>query len=177
MKYEAVEIVVDDGVGRIALNRPKARNALSNQLMDELIAALLEMGSNDDVRVVVVSGNGPVFCSGADLMEVATEEREHHPKDWHKHLERFLNVAMTMWDLKKPIVTAVHGAALGGGFDVALMGDITFCGDRTVFGLPEVKFLMSDLTLVLPWIVGMKKAKELLFTGDIDASEALDLGW
>src|SRR6185503_10318550 len=101
----------------------------------------------------------------------------HDAVRYTQHLREMLVFELSPWDMKKPVVAQVQGHALGGGCELAMMCDITIAADDALFGEPEIRFSNTGPAIVMPWFIGLKKARELLYLGDmIDAKTALDLG-
>lgn len=172
--YECIEVSIDGKLGCINLNRPEVLNAINRQMVSEILSALEGFEENDHIRVIVLSGNGRAFAAGADIDEMATDETidfelRNQFKDWDR-------LAM----IKKPIIGAVQGFALGGGFELALCCDLLFAADDAEFGFPEVNLGVmpgAGGTQRLTKLVGKTKAMEWLFTGRrISAREALHFG-
>jgi enoyl-CoA hydratase/carnithine racemase len=160
-----------DGIAVITLNRPEKRNALSIELRDELVEALARWHDDPAVKVVVVTGAGETFSAGFDLDEFGRAElaREifHSSARYHRAL----------WYYPKPIVAAVNGVAVGGGFDLAVLCDLRIASTAASFGHPEIKFGAPPLFTPLRWIVGDGRARDLCLTGRrIEAEEALAMG-
>lgn len=173
--YDNIELIKKDSVAWIMLNNPKRANSLSNPMCDDIIAALDECEEDDDIRVMVLGANGKGFSAGFDI----------GPKDnpiegilgWRKQIEFNNGMMWKIWNLTKPIISMVQGYCLGGGCDLAIICDITVASRSTRFGEPEVRFGSAVAFPIFPWVLGMKKTTELLFTGDqIDAEEAMRIG-
>jgi enoyl-CoA hydratase/carnithine racemase len=160
----------------ITLNRPEKLNALNSQMMYDLDSAFDRIKSDTTVHVAIIKGAGRAFCSGYDLSP--TDEISNTIQGWRDHATRAgRDVVMKIWDLRVPVITAVHSYALGGGCDIVLASDITILADDAKIGEPEVRHVSSPPTYIMPWVIGIKKAKELLLMGDmIDAQEAFRLG-
>jgi enoyl-CoA hydratase len=175
---EPVLLVEDLGpVRRLTMNRPKALNALNGDLIDAMSRALDEAAADDAVRVLILRGAGRAFCAGYDL----NEDADAGTKDsvgWYTELQRSADEMLKFFDHPKPIVAQVHSYCLAGGCDLMMVCDLTVCSDDAKFGEPEIRFGSGVVTMVMPWIIGVRKAKELLFTGEdrIDAQEALRIG-
>jgi enoyl-CoA hydratase len=175
---EPVLLIDDIGpVRRLTLNRPKRLNALNGELVDALSSALAEAADDDGVSVLVLRGAGRAFCAGYDLEEDAGQG----PMDsagWYRELERSAAQMLELIDHPKPIIAQVHSYCLAGGTDLMLACDLCLCSDDAFFGYPDVRFGSGVVTMLLPWVVGARKAKELLFTGEdrISAQEALRIG-
>src|SRR5215208_5520206 len=121
-------------VGTFTLNRPEQRNAFSEAMIAEWVAAIDEARRDDQVRVVVVTGNGSAFCAGGDLAEIYNQWRIEDPITRKNHLWRAIQrVPLGLADLDKPVIAAVNGAAIGAGCDMALMCDIRLASDRAIF--------------------------------------------
>ncbi len=161
----------------IELHRPERLNALSRQTLLELNAALDHAEREAAIRAIVVSGAGKAFSSGFDLKE-QMERRPSGAQTWREILELDFSTTMRFWRCPKPTVAAIHGACLAGAFELALACDIAIAAEGAVFGEPELKFGAGIVTLLLPWMVGPKQAKEIVLLGrdDIDCATALRMG-
>ena len=161
----------------VELNRPERLNALSKQVLLELGACLDAAESDPQVRAVVISGAGKAFSSGFDLKE-QMERRPEGPDVWREILELDFRTTMRFWHCPKPTIAAIHGACLAGAFELVLACDIAVAAENAYFGEPELKFGAGIVTMLLPWMVGPKQAKEIILLGldDIDAATALRLG-
>jgi enoyl-CoA hydratase/carnithine racemase len=164
-------------VRRLTMNRPGSLNALSGELTDALARALDDAASDDTVRVLILRGAGRAFCAGYDLNEDAgagTKDTVH----WQAELLRSTREMLKVFDHPKPVIAQVHSYCLAGGCDLMMVCDVCVCSDDAMFGEPEIRFGSGVVTMVMPWILGARKAKELLFTGEdrIDATEALRIG-
>jgi len=173
VEYKTMQVEIADGVATIMFNRPEKRNAVSMQFVTDLEAACDELFWDDSVRVVVLAGQGPVFCAGADLKErVGWDDkmlrlRRAKGRDSFQKLNNF----------PRPVLAAVQGAAIGAGAELALIADFAYAAEGTVFQWPEVTWGSVGATQRLARRVGKPKAKELLFTGKlIDAVEACSMG-
>ena len=161
-EHAYIEQWIEDGVGRIALNRPDVLNALSRPMVSEMVHALAELDHKPEVKVILITGNGPSFAAGADIEEM----KEDNPVS----LELYNQFAV--WDqialIKKPIISAVQGYALGGGFELVLSTDIVFAAENATFGFPEVKIGVmpgAGGTVKLAKQLGKWQALEWLWTG------------
>ena len=172
--------VEDRGAVRhIVLNRPEKRNALGGELIQELGAAVEAAAADDDVRVVVLRGEGPMFSSGMDLNDL------HALSEEPGSLRRFRRPILAWWNLleemPKPTIAQIHGAALGGAFELALACDFRTMAEDAVAGIMEVRIgLLPDVggCSRLPAVVGLGNAKELIMTGKvIDGREAHRIGF
>lgn len=172
MKLSCEQLRFEDRgpVRTVTLNRPAKRNALSMQLRDELEACLNDAAEDEAIAVAVLTGGERAFSAGFDLAElVATELRAFD------HRAREFNAAV--YGFPKPLIVAVGGPALAGGFDLALAGDVILAADTAVFGHPEVNFGVPALLSPLCHRLGPARARALLLTGaTLTAQEALRLG-
>jgi enoyl-CoA hydratase len=169
----------NERVGIVTLNRPDKLNAISRELRSAAVEALRRADEDPATSVVLLRGNGRSFCVGYDIGggDAERDKWRHDALRWHEHLSKSLAFEMTPWDMRKPVVAAVQGHALGGGCELAMLCDLTIAADNAQFGEPEIRFSNSGPVIVMPWIIGFKKARELLYFGDmIDARAALDLG-
>jgi crotonobetainyl-CoA hydratase len=158
----------------LAINRPEARNAVNADVAQGIEAALDDLEGNDEVWAVVITGRGPTFSAGADLKMVA------QGRGLELATKRGGFGGITQRDFPKPLIAAVNGPALAGGFEIVLACDLVVAAEDAVFGLPEVKrglFASAGGLLRLPKRVPLALATELAITGDtIDASRAHALG-
>ncbi|HVM28547.1 MAG TPA: enoyl-CoA hydratase/isomerase family protein [Mycobacteriales bacterium] len=172
---EFVRLEVEDAVGTIRLDRPKM-NAINAQLRAELQEAAVEARERDDVRAVVLYGGERIFAAGADIAEMSSLTYADMVA-WGAGLQEALRVVAK---LPKPVVAAVTGYALGGGFELALAADFRVLGERAKVGVPEISLGVmpgAGGTQRLPRLVGPARAKELVFTGrHVAADEAHALG-
>lgn len=171
MSFQNILVDRRGRVGVITLNRPQALNALNDPLMDELGAALLEFDADDAIGAIILTGSDKAFAAGADIAAM---------KDW-SFMEVYRSDYITRnWEtlrrVRKPVIAAVAGFALGGGCEVALMCDIVIAADTAKFGQPEIKIGIipgAGGTQRLPRAVGKAKAMDLVLTGRMmDAGEA-----
>lgn len=166
-----------DGVGVVSFNRPERHNAISDALGRAWREAVLRALDDRAVRCVLLCGEGPSFCSGRDTAELG--QRSPGESDV-RYVARAQEIRFAVMDSPKPVVAAVQGYALGGGFETALSADLRIAADDARFALPEVTFgLVADTggTQLLTPLIGPARAKYLLMTGRrIDASQALTWG-
>jgi enoyl-CoA hydratase len=179
---DAVLLEEDLGpVRRLTLDRPDVLNALSSELVEALSDALGRAASDDQVRVLILRGAGRAFSAGYDLKEEAEREAREGRLDvaaWRRELQHSVDRMMELFDHPKPVIAQVHGYCLAGGCDLMMMCDLAVASEDAVFGEPEIRFGSGVVTMVMPWLVGARKSKELLFTGEdrIPADEALRIG-
>ena len=158
---------------RLVLNRPAKLNALSSELRDALGAAIADAAADDQVRVIAIAGAGRAFCSGYDLSEAAPPTAWQ----WRDVLERDVQATLAIWSCPKPVIAQVHGYALAGGLELAMACDLIVAAEGSQLGEPEIRFGSAPVTLLMPYVIGQKKTRELLLTGDlIDAAEAERIG-
>jgi enoyl-CoA hydratase len=175
---EAVLLQEDLGpVRRLTMNRPAALNALNAELTDALSAAIKGAGSEDGVSVVILRGAGRAFCAGYDLNEDASGgvlDARH----WHEDLAHATDKMLEILDCPKPVIASVHSYCLAGGTDLMLACDLAVAADDAYFGYVDVRFGSGVVSMFLPWVIGIRAAKELLFTGEdrVSADDAHRIG-
>jgi enoyl-CoA hydratase len=158
---------------RLVLNRPAKLNAISAEVRDALVGALAEAADDDRVRVIAIAGAGRAFCSGYDLSEAAPTSAW----GWRDVLARDVAATLAIWSCPKPVIAQVHGFVLAGGLELAMACDLIVAADDAQLGEPEIRFGSAPVTLLMPFLVGQKKTRELLMTGDlIGAAEAERIG-
>lgn len=173
---------VTDGVGWITLNRPKAYNALNADLAARLLDAVIRCDEDDEVRALVITGNGRSFCSGGDIRQMMDAvARDGHAAAFLKTLTVNLHEAIaTMAHMTKPVIMAVNGAAAGAGFSLALAGDLVLAADDARFTVAYTTIGLApdgSSTFTLPRLIGPKRAFELMCTNRVlSANEAKELG-
>ena len=177
MSDALIEIRITEGIAHLRFNRPRQLNAFNNELMRETLDAMSGFEANDDVRVIIVSGNGRAFSAGFDLKAAAERQLSGHDA-WRRQLELQFDFIMCLWDARVPTIAAVHGYCLAGALELSLAADITIAANDCLFGEPEVRFGSGAVAMLFPWITGPKAAKELLFTGEerMPAERAYQLG-
>lgn len=163
-----------DGIRTLLLNRPEKLNALSGPLVEALSTELAATAEDRSVRVVILGGAGRSFCAGYDLDEEAPTD----PDDVAANLERSLLRLLEIFDLPQPVIARVQGHCIAGGCDLMMMCDLAVASEDAVFGQPEIRFGSAIVAHVLPWLIGARRAKELVYTGfdRIDAATARDIG-
>jgi enoyl-CoA hydratase/carnithine racemase len=162
-------------VARIVLNRPEKRNALSLELMEEMIAALREVSLHEPVRAVVIEGSGPVFSAGHDLSEMIDREQEF----FGRLFDRCTVMMETIHEVPKPVIAKVHGVATAAGCQLVAACDLAVAAEGTRFATPGVKIGLFCSTPMVPVsrAIGRKRAMQMLLTGEpIDSATALDWG-
>jgi len=181
MTYKCLLYEVKDGVATLILNRPERLNALGDTLRDDLLDAITRASADGDVRVMVITGAGKGFCSGGDVKAMNEAKESGRERSLMDRIAPSRDrTLLAMRDAPQPIIAAVNGAAAGAGMNLALACDIRIASSAAKFSQAFVKRgLHPDWggTYFLPRLVGMAKACELTFTGDVvDAGEALRLG-
>jgi methylglutaconyl-CoA hydratase len=177
MSYQNLQLTQNSGVATITLNRPEKRNALSFQLVDELLAALDEI-KNSSAQVVILTGAGKAFCAGMDLDGLKSLVGKSHPENI-KDSERIAKLFRGVYDFPLPTIAAVNGAAIAGGTGIATMCDFTLAVPNAKFGYTEVRigFVPAVVSSMLVWQVGHKIARDLLLSGrTFDADDAYRFG-
>jgi enoyl-CoA hydratase/carnithine racemase len=167
----------DGHLAHLILNRPEVLNAIDNELAEELRATCEALAADAEVWAIVFRGAGErAFCSGADLKA----RRDFTPEDWAHQRALLRRLFKQLRDVPQPMIAAVHGFALGGGTELAMLSDFVVAAEDAVFGLTEVSLGIipgGGGTQNLPRMIGRNRAKELIFTARrIDADEALRLG-
>ena len=166
------------GIAEIRFNRPHRLNAVIEPLFRDTLEALAQAERDPEVRVVIVTGEGRAFCVGADLKEHAKGERTNAQK--REYLQLAQDVCARIHRLRKPVIAAVNGYALGAGAEMAINADFLLMAQSARIGFPEASigtFIGGGLTRVLPQLVGLGKARELVFLGElIDGNEARAIG-
>jgi enoyl-CoA hydratase/carnithine racemase len=166
-----------DGVVVLTLNRPEAMNSLSSELSLALQKEVKEIGDRRDIRAVIITGAGDrAFCAGADLKE----RRDLDADGKWQQRSRIWELNEAIWRLPQPVIAAIHGFCLGGGFELALYCDLRIAADNAVFSFPEMTlgaYPGAGAAVVLPRLIGRGRAKEIFFTArKVKADEALSLG-
>jgi len=177
VSFNTVLLTEEDSVATITFNRPEKRNAISYELIDELLRALAEV-EHSSAQVLIINGAGPAFCSGMDLdnLRNITSRSE---ADNLKDSETMARLFRAIYEFPKPTIAAVNGAALAGGCGMATLCDFTIAAENAKFGYTEVRigFIPAIVSSFLIMQVGEKVARDLLLTGRIiEANEACRLG-
>lgn len=177
MSYTAILVAEEKGVRTITLNRPERRNAMTPQMLEELLAAM-EEAAIGSCRVVVFAGAGEGFCAGLDLSSLQ-EMNDKSADEYTQDAERVSRLFRTLYELPKPTIAAVHGAAIAGGTGLATICDFTLAVQGAKFGYTEAKigFVPALVSAFLTLQIGDKRARDLLLTGRLfSATEAHRLG-
>lgn len=179
MTYKTIILEKRHGIARITLNRAEAMNALTLEMLGEIETAQKEIMGDDDVRVLILTGQGRAFCSGADF-SLISDLLDMGPKGIYKTLRYIQDVITVFETMEKPVIAAINGYALGGGLDMVLACDFRIAAKGAMMGEQYVRAgLMPDVggTQRLPRLVGLARAKEMIFLGDmVDADQAQKIG-
>jgi enoyl-CoA hydratase len=183
-------IGTDGRVARVTLNRPEKLNSLSPDLLEDLRSLLQAMEFDRGIRVIVVRGSGRAFSTGYDIG--GGPARSGHPSDYDVHrtdergtlvdvrtnMVRISDFYLYLWNMAKVTIAQVHGYCLAGGVELAMVHDLVVASEDAVFGHPGTRGLGTSRTAAIwPLVIGMRKSKELLYTGDnVSAREALQTG-
>src|SRR5438477_5165065 len=170
-----------DGIGTITLNRPERLNAVTFEVYHELTDFIAKLGDEDDVRVVVITGAGRAFCSGGDVRDIIGELTGRDSEGLLQFTRLTCELIRNMRALPKPIIASLNGTVAGAGACIALASDIRIAGEdaKIAFLFVRVGLSGADMgaTYLLPRVIGLAKATELLYTGDfISAAEAKAVG-
>src|ERR1700730_14326802 len=177
MAYSTLKLQTSGDIATITLSRPEKRNAISTEMMNDLMGALGEIETGS-ARVVILTGEGKAFSSGMDLAALkvlATQSPAENIED----ARRFARLLRRIWSFPKPTIAAVNGAAIAGGCGIATLCDFTLAAPEATFGYPEVRvgFLPANVAIFLMRQIAEKHARDLLLTGRIiDAAEAQRMG-
>ena len=177
MSYVTILVTDDADVRTITLNRPQRRNAMTPEMQVELIAAIQDAGVGS-CRVVVFRGAGEAFCSGLDLTALQSM-KDRTAADYRADTQRIATLFRTLYELPKPTIAAVHGAAIAGGTGLATICDFTLAVPSAKFGYTEARigFVPALVSAFLALQIGDKRSRDLLLTGRLfDAAEAYHLG-
>jgi enoyl-CoA hydratase len=176
MKFECIIYEKKDHQAWIKLNRPKVLNAMNRQLWLDFQSAMEDAHQDSEIKVLIVTGQGRAFSTGADLKESKTRSIE----DYRKYLEALQETTRKILRFEKPTIAAINGYALGSGYELALACDLRIAANEAQIGSPEAKVTSSvtgGAMRLIQDLIGPAKAKELLFTGDyIDGQEAQRIG-
>src|SRR5438552_5810688 len=177
MGYQSLLVDRADGIATVTMNRPEARNALNLTMREEMLGALDEIERDSAVRVMLLTGAGGHFSAGGDVKSM---QKKHTAAEGRARVEMLNRFVIRLFEFPKPTIAMVDGFAVGAGCNIALGCDILIASDRARFGGVFAKIgLVPDGggTWLLPRLVGLAKAKELVFSADIiDAAEALRMG-
>lgn len=169
--YKCIDLSIDRWIATITLALPDKMNALGDDILLEIQHAMDRLEADKAIRAVIITGSGRAFSSGFDL-----SPREHPfttVQDWREHARLGNDTCLKIWRSRLPVIAAVNGYCLGGGCDLSMVCDITIAAEDAQFGEPEIQFQSAPPLNIMPWVLGMKKTKELLLTGErLSAREA-----
>jgi len=173
MNYKTIITEKKNGYAIVKLNRPHEMNAISKEMRQELYAVFVDLEGDAEVRVIIITGGEYVFSAGMDIKEMSnlsSEEGDEFLLSMMKYLKK-------IYSCKKPVIAAVGGIALGGGFNLVTVCDLVVASESAIFCHPELKFGFNPFFYPLSQIVGVTKAKEIVMLGEpIGANEALKIG-
>ncbi len=175
MEYQNIQLQVDGPLASLSLNRPEKRNALSRNLLEEMIDALTDLAMHQEVKVVVLRGNGPVFSAGHDFGELVGGDVQ----DYRAIFATCTRMMLLLREIPQPVIAGVHGVATAAGCQLVAACDLAVAAEDARFATPGVKIGLFCTTPMVPLsrAVGRKKALEMLFTGEfISADEAMQIG-
>ncbi len=176
--YENILFSKQAGIAQVRLNRPDRLNAVTEALYAELKQLILDIEGDKEIRVVLITGEGRAFCVGADMKEHAGKNRTAFQR--RQYLEGEQQLCLAIQRISKPVVAAVNGYALGAGAEIAISADFILMKDSAQIGFPEISigtFLGGGVTHTLPRLIGLAKARELVFFGEkINGQEAARIG-
>ena len=179
MSSDALVLVeTDHNVTHFRINRPKVRNAISLELMEQLSNAFRDAESDSETRVVVLSGVGEHFGAGYDLtVDWRNLYGKKYPFGVRRMLSECVEFEMNPWTFSKPVIAMIRGYCLAGSCELAMMCCISYASETAKFGEPEIRFSAVPPAVVMPWVVGLRHARELLYSGNIiDSQDALRIG-
>ncbi len=168
---------IEGKVATVVINRAAKMNSLNPPFMRELTEVLRSLDENPGVSVIILTGDGPHFGAGYDLKYPWGETYGRGPMETRRMLKDCADFEFGPWDCSKPVIAMVRGYCLAGSCELAMMCCITFASENAMFGEPEIRFSTAPPAVIMPWIIGLKRTRELLYTGDmIDAKDACQMG-
>jgi len=174
---ETLRVNFEKNVAKIILNRPDRMNAINSKMLEEIRGLMETIERLNEVKVVIITSKEKYFCAGADIVELSPIETIQDAFKFSRKIQLAFN---SVADLPKPVIAAINGMALGGGCELALACDLRIASEDATFGLPEINIGVlpgAGGTQRLPRLLGVTKAKEMLFTGrKITAKEACNMG-
>ena len=173
MIYKTIILEKKNGYAIVKFNRPEEMNAFCQTMRHELFEIFVGLESDPEVKAIIITGGEYVFSSGMDIKEMAAIS-DADIDEYFESMNRYLK---KIYLCKKPVIAAVGGFALGGGFNLVTVCDLVVASESAIFGHPELKFAINPLFYPLSQIVGVSKAKEIVMLGEpIGANEALKIG-
>lgn len=180
MEYETILYEKENGTALVTFNRPEKRNALNEQMMNEIEKAILDADMDSEIKAIILTGGAKYFISGTDIDFLIGDGEEISPAAMYQMHYQSQGVYRNLTKVRKPTIAAISGYIFGGGLELALCCDFRIASENTKFANPEIKLGIlpgAGGTQRLTRIIGMTKAKELILTGDaIDAKEAYHFG-
>ncbi|MBW2047195.1 MAG: enoyl-CoA hydratase/isomerase family protein [Deltaproteobacteria bacterium] len=174
--YKTILLEKKDGLGYLILNRPEVRNAFNQNMIDELRDVLRRIESDGEIRVLIITGAGKAFQAGADILELSAM----NPIEILRWNEGIVRINAGLEKLRQPVIAAINGPAMGGGFELAISCTMRVIAESAIMALPEVKLGIipgTGGTQRLPRLIGKGRAAELLLTGSaINARDAYEMG-
>ncbi len=176
--YQTIEVQIQGNVSTIRLNRPDVHNAFNNILIYELYDIFDKLKAENDIRVIVITGNGKSFCAGADLKWMKSVKDYSYEQNYEESL-KLAELMYLIFTHPKPVIARINGSAIGGGVGLMSVCDILIAADHSMFGLSEVRLGLVPAAIA-PFVmsrIGQVHARELFITGErITARKALDIG-
>lgn len=181
MQFDNLLYEERENVALLTMNRPEKLNALSQELLSDLRAALDTVDGNEDVHAVILTGSGRAFSSGFDLTPPTVDgteaSRPMSTPEWLGRVKSNFDTLLRIWNLRQPVVAAVNGHAIAAGCDLSMVCDITIASDQALFGEPENRHLALSPLILGPYVGPMKRMAEWYYTGDtVDADTAVEFG-
>jgi enoyl-CoA hydratase/carnithine racemase len=172
MRFDTIKLEITNHIATVTLSRPEKMNAFNKEMQLELQRAFDQLEADMAVRAVIVTGAGRCFSAGFDISGNVSGQRRT-VQQIRETVARENAAWFKIWRSRLPYVAAVHGFCLGGACDLAMVCDITLAAESAQFGEPEIQFQSAPAFAIMPWVLGMKKTKELTLTGDrMSAAEA-----
>lgn len=174
---DSLLVDISGGIATITLNRPDRLNAIDNDALEVLIAALESAARDDEVRVVVLAGAGRSFCAGADIRQML----ERTPAEWERIVDRYLDPVRAIVGMDKPVIARCQGDVVGGGLGIAMACDFRIAAEDSRYCAPFVKLALAGCDMsagyFLPRLVGLGRANDMMMTGRfVAADEAASIG-
>lgn len=188
-EYDLINYEKDGPIGRIVLNSPEKRNPLGYERLLQVAMAAKQMELDDEIRVIIIKGEGPSFCAGYDITPIHPGERPRNSpvngyinKDrdplWQSYDHEHMRVYFTLWDLQKPVIAQIHGYCLAGGTELAAFCDLRIVAEDAQIGWPVGRTWSPGNIQYMPWMTGITKAKYYMLTNKpMDGNEAFRCGW
>lgn len=180
MEFQKIIYEKTGGIAKIKFNRPGQLNSLDLQFCKEFLEAIKDVEQDDDVKALIITGTGKGFCAGGDINMLVEAMANQSPMTIRENLKIVGTPILLLKELNKPVIAAINGVAVGAGFDMLLQCDIRICADKAKMGATWIKNAIIPVLgglYLLPRIVGITKATEMVMTGDlVDAEEALKIG-